>query len=500
MADSPGGLPVLGGGPATRPVHPLSTMTPRPALREKLERAGLAARNGRSAEAIQLAELAVREAPEEPMAWSCLSNVWLAAGRLGPAETAARMAVQVGPGKAELHHNLGVILHNSGQLSAAAQAFETSLRLRPGQRGSALSLGAVLRRLGRLVEAEVHLRPHLSAAGLDGQTAQWNLALVRLMAGDPSGWQLYEARKNLPGFAIIQVAGPDWDGREARDKVLLVVAEQGLGDSLQFSRYLARARPLVGRLVFAVQAPLVGLFQAAGLADEVLAIPKSREPGRELRERMEQEGRPWVSCALLSLPALLGPGEGEGGSPGAYLKADLEQVEAWRLRLGPSGGRLRVGITFQGNPAYGEDRERSIPLAHFQGLARRDDLRLFSLQKVHGTEQVAAWPSELRLYDLGPELDEERGPFGDTPAVLCALDLLISSDTATLHLAGALGVPTIGLLARFPDWRFGLKGERLPEYPNVRLLRQRTPGDWPELFERLGVLLDEQFGGGQGRD
>ena len=180
--------------------------------------------------------------------------------------------------------------------------------------------------------------------------------------------------------------------------------------------------------------------------------------------------------------------------------ADLEQVEAWRLRLGPSGGRLRVGITFQGNPAYGEDRERSIPLAHFQGLARRDDLRLFSLQKVHGTEQVAAWPSELRLYDLGPELDEERGPFGDTPAVLCALDLLISSDTATLHLAGALGVPTIGLLARFPDWRFGLKGERLPEYPNVRLLRQRTPGDWPELFERLGVLLDEQFGGGQGRD
>jgi hypothetical protein len=80
------------------------------------------------------------------------------------------------------------------------------------------------------------------------------------------------------------------------------------------------------------------------------------------------------------------------------------------------------------------------------------------------------------------------------------LDLLISSDTATLHLAGALGVPTIGLLARFPDWRFGLKGERLPEYPNVRLLRQRTPGDWPELFERLGVLLDEQFGGGQGRD
>jgi hypothetical protein len=154
-----------------------------------------------------------------------------------------------------------------------------------------------------------------------------------------------------------------------------------------------------------------------------------------------------------------------------------------------------VGLAFQGNPAYPADRERSIPLAAFAPLATLAGVKLFSLQKKHGLDQVAALGPSLGLVNLGPELDEGTAPFQDTAAVLSQLDLLITSDSAVAHLAGALGQRVWVALPRVPDWRYGLTGEVYAWYPTMRLFRQEADGDWSGVFRRIAQALRAEVGG-----
>jgi hypothetical protein len=174
--------------------------------------------------------------------------------------------------------------------------------------------------------------------------------------------------------------------------------------------------------------------------------------------------------------------------PTAYLSAEKERLAHWSRKL--AGARFNVGIAWQGRPDYAADGRRSIPLRHFAPLVEQSDVRLVSLQQGHGTEQLQALDWRERILELGPELDGD-GAFLDSAAVIAALDLMITSDTAIAHLAGALGVPVWLALAHVPDWRWGLKGETTPWYPAMRLFRQDRSGDWPGVFARIAKALGE---------
>jgi FkbM family methyltransferase len=192
---------------------------------------------------------------------------------------------------------------------------------------------------------------------------------------------------------------------------------------------------------------------------------------------------------MLSLPALLGQHDvGELPKATAYLQADEQLVRQWREKLAPLGG-FKIGIAWQGNPGMDTDRFRSIPLKNFQPLAKISGVRLISLQRGFGTEQLASVGGRMEVHTLGDNVDTTSGPFMDTAAVMKNLDLVITSDTAVAHLAGALGVPVWMALTLVPDWRWFLKREDSPWYPSLRLFRQEQPGEWGVVFRKMAASL-----------
>jgi hypothetical protein len=194
-------------------------------------------------------------------------------------------------------------------------------------------------------------------------------------------------------------------------------------------------------------------------------------------------------CALLSLPWALGTTLETIPAGVPYLRARADLVAAWRERLAEVPG-FRIGIGWQGNPRYHGDRARSIPLRHFAPLARVNGARLISLQKEAGIEQVRIVSGQFELFELNSDFDTTAGAFMDTAAVMRSLDLVITSDSALAHLAGALGVRVWVALAKVPDWRWMLEGDASRWYPTMRLFRQSRAGDWAEVFVRIAEALE----------
>jgi hypothetical protein len=276
-----------------------------------------------------------------------------------------------------------------------------------------------------------------------------------------------------------QFPTPPWDGSPLDGRTILVHAEQGLGDTMQFLRYVPLVRRRGGRVILVCQPPLMRLL--------------SRVPGIE---RLVAWGEPLpeydVQVPLMSLPGLFGTTLETVPAEVPYLDAEPALVEAWRHRLGSYAG-FQVGIVWQGNPRFRFDRLRSIPLAQFAPLARVPGVHLLSLQKGPGRDQLAALPGSFPVTDLGHQLDETTGAFLDTAAVMKNLDLVITSDTVAAHLAGALGVPVWVALHDVPDWRWLLDREDSPWYPTMRLFRQTRPGQWEEVFERIAAALHRRL-------
>jgi hypothetical protein len=252
-------------------------------------------------------------------------------------------------------------------------------------------------------------------------------------------------------------------------RTLLIRAEQGLGDTIQFCRYVSQAATR-GSVVFEVQPDLRWLMAGVIAPERIIQVGDELPPVD-------------VWCPLLDLPLLLGM----DAPPPPYLAPDADRVAMWRERIGPQG--RKIGIAWQGNPSAAAERGRSVPLKEFLPLARVPGIRLISLQKYHGLEQLKDAPDGLVVETLD-ELDAEQDAFADTAAVLQSLDLVISSDTAIPHLAGALGRPVWLALQHVPDWRFQLTGEANLWYPSMRLFRQAKRGDWAGVFARMAQALE----------
>jgi hypothetical protein len=362
--------------------------------------------------------------------------------------------LQAQPDNSGARLNLGVALSEQGQLDEAVTVFEEVLKAKPDFAQAYNSLGVTRLHQGRVKDGLAAFEQGLAIQPDDPDT-HLNRALSWLLLGDyDAGWVEYEWRWKLKKAMPCPYPQPVWDGTPLPGGTILLWSEQGLGDTLQFVRYAALVKERVGTVLLDCPGPLRGLLVSCPGVDALAGSGAPLPPAD-------------VQAPLLSLPRILGTTLESVPASVPYLFADASLQERWRQRIGAGGG-LKVGLVWQGNPQFAGDRYRSVRLEHFRALAEVSGVRLFSLQKGKGSEQLGEVAGKLNL------------------------DLLISVDTAPAHLAGALGVPVWLLLPFNPDWRWLLGREDSVWYPSARLFRQRRWGDWDDVFACVADALRRQ--------
>lgn len=378
------------------------------------------------------------------------------------AQRALRAALVSDPGQPDAAATLGVLLQAAGRSEEAVGWLVRAYRLAPERDEPLHNLGTVLRDARRFAEAEGVLTALLRRAP-DHAGAHLALATARLLQGDLSR-----------GFAGLEhrwkrFASPPWTGEPVDGQTLLLHAEQGFGDSIQFARYAPLAADRGARVILEVHPLLVGLL--SGL-DPRLTVAAQRDPPPPHDRH----------CPLMSLPRAFGTTLATVPAARGYLPTDPALAARWAPRFGGGGG-LRVGLVWAGNPRHANDANRSLPAEGLAPLLAVPDVRFFSLQTGDARADLGRLPGEV------VDLMDGVGDFADTAALLASLDLMIAVDTAVVHLAGALGRPAWVLLPFAPDWRWLLDRVDSPWYASLRLFRQPRPGDWRTLLATVAACL-----------
>lgn len=387
-----------------------------------------------------------------------------------------RRALLIQRDYSDAYYNLGWALKVLGPPERAEAALRRSLCLTPDRVGAFNNLAILLRDGGDADRAITLERRSLCVDPRDPES-HLNLALMLMVTGAfAEGFEEYEWRWRSAALspAWRPFEQPQWRGEPGTGGTLLLWSEQGLGDTLHFVRYLPMARSLGWRIVLEVPRALHRLVSSLD-GEVVLVDPDGPLPAFD------------AHCPLLSLPRAFGTAVETIPAPVPYLHAEDGLREAWRARLPRDG--YRVGIVWQGNPEGRIDRGRSYPLACAAPLARVPGVRLISLQKHHGLDQLGRLPAGMSVESLGDGFDAGDDAFLDTAAVAMELDLVVTSDTAVAHLAGALGRPVWLVLQSAPDWRWLTGREDTPWYPTMRLFRQQVRGDWDAVFARMAAEL-----------
>lgn len=419
---------------------------------------------------------AIARQPTFAPAHFCLGRVHAVEGRWTEAVACFETALRLRPRFPAALNRLGLAYLQLEQWAESVACHRKLLRRRPRQFSAHRRLTDALLQLGSFAEARRHVELALVLKPYDA-CAHVHRATFLLRQGDfHRGGTEYEWRWRLPGQSAPYPHLRAWPGGSPRGKVLLLHAEQGLGDTLQFIRYAAVLQTAGATVVFVCPPALHRLLAGCKGIDRLLS-PTDPLPACD------------AHAPLLSLPRLLGTTLRTIPAGTPYLHAEPGLVTHWRRRLARYSG-CRVGIAWQGNPAFDHDRQRSLPLAAFAPLAGVGGVRLFSLQKPPGTDQLAGIAKRFKVVDLGQDTDEATGTFVDTAAIIRSLDLVITSDSAIAHLAGALGTPVWLALPVGCDWRWFTGRDDSPWYPRARLFRQHRPGDWTDVFQRLAVALD----------
>jgi hypothetical protein len=446
-------------------------------------------------------------------------------GKFAEAEALLRQAIAAHPDDFNLHHMCGVMLAALKRYGEAVWSYRAALARDPKAPGTWTNLGNALTQLDHHASAVIchsraiayarrpdpvlyrNLGTSLTAAGrhadaIDAYSkalaldptfhmARWDRALAHLHLGDfRRGWPDYEARRDTGALPARPLPGAAWDGTPYPGQRLLIVCEQGFGDMLWVARYFARAKTLGGTLVIECRTELIPLIARMGVADQIV-------------RRGEPLPATDLHCFLCSLPGLFThdlasiPRE-------RYLTAPEGRLAKITPHVDAAHGRLKVGIVWSGSVTFGKNARRAQPLASFVQAFALPGVQLYSLQKGPPARELAAlahvpakWTPVRRqehapindsggsVIDLAPHLDD----FADTAAAIAALDLVIMTDSAVAHLAGALGKPVWVLLGHDAHWLW--LGERTdsPWYPSLRLFRPRAEGDWSFVFDAAAAEL-----------
>jgi tetratricopeptide (TPR) repeat protein len=398
-----------------------------------------------------------------------------ASGKLDEAIEHYQHALRLQPDSADGNNNLGIALAQSGQEELAKRYFRRAIELRPDFLRAHGNLGTALQNTARFEEA-LSCYEHALQLAPDDPQLHCNRALIWLRLGDlERGWPEYEWRLRCPGIPQPALAQPRWHGQPVAGQTVLLHAEQGVGDTIHFIRYAPFVRQRGATVLLGCSGPLIPLLSSFHGIDRFVA---SEGPLPHFD----------VHAPLASLPGIFGTSLDNVPAKVPYLAADEGLVETWAQRLGGPEA-TKIGIVWQGNPIHPDDYRRSAPLSVFRPLTELSGVRLYSLQRGPGSEQlkqvIGMWP----ITDLAGEMDDQAGAFMETAAVMKSLDLVVTVDTSVAHLAGALAVPVYVALAFVTDWRWLLERDDTPWYPTMRLFRQRQAGNWPDVFERIATAI-----------
>lgn len=385
-------------------------------------------------------------------------------------------ALAINPALPEAHFNRGTVLLRAADPAAALAAFDRAVTLRPVYPDAWVGRGVALKEL-RQMDAALAAFDVALAQKPDSAHALNNKGGLQLLLGDfehgligyEHRWMAGQTHKFKLEFPI-----PEWRGTVRPGEKLIVFDEQGIGDTIQFSRYL----PLLAK---------AGVDITFFCRSKALRLLRTLPQSIRCVDDFGQDEQFDSQIALSSLVHALGTRLSTIPAGVPYLAAEPKLVAAWGERLARSGNMqdFKIGLCWAGNPNVRADPRRTIPLAALLPLCALDGVRVISLQKHHGLEEIEALPKGVRLETLGDDFDGGTDAFVDTAAMMQNLDLIVSCDTSTAHLAGALGLPVFTLLKKIPDWRWMLDRADSPWYPTMQLFRQTQPGDWNELVVRV---------------
>ena len=434
------------------------------------------ARQGRHAEAEPCYRRALEIDPKHLRAMINLGSALLALRRHEEFAAIQRRALAVDPDFAEAHANLAAALLVLGDHAGAEAAARRALELKPELAEPRNTLATALERQGRVDEALAVLERAALHGPVDERgEAHFGRALMLLRRGDfARGWREYEwrwgSRRHHRG-ARRDFALPQWLGEDIAGRTLLLHAEQGLGDTIQFLRYAPMAARRGAKVVLEVPASLARLAATVEGVGAVAAAGGALPPFD-------------LHCPLLSLPLAFATRLESIPAATPYLRADPRAAAAWRRRFAAKPG-LAVGLAWAGNPDYPGDRDRSLDPALLAPLLKAKNATFYSLQVGAAAAAIAQAPGGGGVESLGREFAD----FADTAASVAALDLVVAADTAVAHLAGALNRPVWILLPFASDWRWLVDRADSPWYPSAALFRQERPGGWAGVIERVAAKL-----------
>lgn len=428
---------------------------------------------GKYKEAISCYQAALASTPTDEFSHNQLGRVLFRLGRIDEATEHYRLAIALKPDYPEAHNHLGVAMAISPAMrSEAIGHFRHAIALKPDYAEAYNNLAAAIS-VDSLDEAVEYYRQALVLKP-DFAEAHFNLSLVHLLTGDfEKGWEGHEWRWKCEGAAKPRDFNqPLWDGSDLNGHTILLHAEQGYGDTLQFIRYAPLVQKRGGRVVVECQPPLMRLLRSVAGIDQLV------QQNTSLPEFD-------THLPLLSLPRVFRTRLDTIPATTSYLALPNNPCDALENVMEACRNKLRVGIVWRGRETHSDDSNRSCPLSCFVDLAGQLDISLFSLQKGPSSLAGTETPADFPIIDISRYSDD----FYDTAAATGRLDLIITVDTSVAHLAGALGRPVWVLLPYLPDWRWLLDREDSPWYPSMRLFRQESPGDWNGVFQRVAIAL-----------
>lgn len=439
------------------------------------ERGDLKLEAGDAVDAVHDLDQAVALAPDQAKVWLILGNACNAAGNSDRALTCFQRATIIDPAYAEAHYNAGVIQYHRGELEAAVASYSAALKHKPDFILAQSNLGVALEAQGETDAALAHYDAAIASAPNDA-SVRWNKALFLLRSGRyVEAWGLHEWRwadgkagplRHYPGR-------PLWlGGSSIKDKTLLLYAEQGLGDAIQFARYVPMVVAAGARVVLEMFASLKGLFD--GISGVQMIYAGDTLPAFDLH------------CPLMSLPLAFGTTLDTIPQDIPYIVPDPDRVAVWQAQLGTSD-RLRVGVVWKGNPKNPGNAARSIPVEVLKGILL-EGVDFLCLQNDPAPAEIAV----LQPFEHVRVSGRELGDFNNTAALVACCDLVISVDTAMAHLAGAMGKPTWVLLAGRSDWRWLKDRTDSPWYPSARLFRQAQQGEWQGVVNAVRTAVAER--------
>ncbi|MBF0448770.1 MAG: tetratricopeptide repeat protein [Magnetococcales bacterium] len=427
--------------------------------------------------ALQLIEKSIDVKPGQALALFHLATVLQSCGRTNDAEIRLAQALKVNPSLTEAHINLGNISFNRGETKQAIPHYIEALKIDPDNSNAHYNLGVISQMLGDHPGALNHLDLALQNAE-ESPTAHMAKAFSLLMTEQfTQGWKEYEWRWKMPNHSPRICPVPRWQGEEmSGGKKLYLYTEQGFGDAIMCARYIPWVRESGAFVILECKPELYQLFKDSNIADHVVI--------REAEDDSPPSFKYDYHLPLMSLPALFTFSLETIPKNIPYLKPNPKAATKWRLKLG-SGPELKVGICWSGNPSALANKGRACTLKDLLPITQIPGVRFFSLQKGEPAKKLYETEHEQVMVDLDPVLTD----FAETAACLCQLDLLISTDTAVVHLAGAIETECWVILHTASEWRWLQNRSDSPWYPATTLFRQHQPNNWQQVVESVRQAL-----------